>query len=295
MDEQPTSPAQSVPTVQQVADHLQSYPLRLPSRLMMWGPMVALLAAVVISLVMQNQVATAVPWVLLFAVFMYLSHRARSLRRLEQQVAAVQELAILRRYDEALSKTWLLLPKVSGAPTMYGRVLAFLAGCLDQLKAYEAAIVAYDHIIDQLPTQHPGSVQLRVQRTIAQLQAQHMLDADNSLRGLRQVAQTLKNTAVGAGLRLAQLIQQVRTYHFEDAIIAADHLVDELRPLGVEAAYGHALLALAFHEKGELHMHDHAQLWWSRATLLMTPAALVDRFAELEPLTSALQAESPHP
>jgi hypothetical protein len=79
----------------------------------------------------------------------------------------------------------------------------------------------------------------------------------------------------------------VRTNHFADAVEGCDGLLDELRPLGVDAGYGHALVALAYHHLAGAAAGEQAALWWSRATLLVAAPALLDRFAELRPLLGA--------
>jgi len=208
------------------------------------------------------------------------------MRTLEHQVTYAQELSMLRHHEQTLRLTWQLLPQVATAAMLHNRVVAYLAYSLDQLKVFDAAIVAYDNLIGQLPPQHPGSVQLQIQRAIAQLQLEQLIDADDTLRRMRHMADTIKHTAVGASYRLAGLLQQVRTHHFAEAIEESGGLLEDLRPLGVEAAYGQALMALCYHQHGGAEGAggggaQNSRLWWSRATLLMPPATLVDRFDEL--------------
>ena len=78
----------------------------------------------------------------------------------------------------------------------------------------------------------------------------------------------------------------------------------EQRPLGVEAAYGHALMALAHHQLAQrpqpaktddVEPMDHNTLtliWWQRATLLLPVQALVQRFAELQTLAEKFAPET---
>ena len=178
-----------------------------------------------------------------------------------------------------------------------------IAHNLDQLKAFEAAITAYDYLIDHLPSTHPWSMRLRVQRIIAQLATHRLTDADEGLRRMRPKTTEMMDATTCAALRLAALIQQVRTYHWSDAAASAADLLGDLRPLGVEAGYGHALLALSYHHLADAPPSDGAlstdaqpttaaeadkmaRLWWSRATVLLPAPVLVDRFPELGALAS---------
>ena len=273
-----------MPSAHQVADHLGRHGLRRPSRLLAWLPLAAIVAVFFLSMTVRHVVTLIAPWLVLVGILAFVYGRGRWLGHLEQRVTRVQELSMMRYHREALYGAWRLLPRVPTVPVMHGRVMTVLAHCLDQLKAYDAAIVAYDGLIEHLPPQHPGSVQLRVQRAIAQFQCGQLLDADNTLRGLRGAVATIGHTVTAAGFRLARLIQQVRTHHYADAVESAPTLLNDLRPLGVEAVYGHALMALSYSHLADPAAGRHARMWWSRATLMIPAAALVDRFAELDRL-----------
>ena len=292
-----SSPQQGhrLPSEQQVAQHLQDHPLRTASRLIGMLPLIILIGVLLVALTVQHPLAAVLPWFALAGVLITAHVRVRRLRHRQSQFQIVQELSLQRRHQQALDLAWQLLAAATNSPQMHGHTVALIAHSLDQLKAYDAAIVAYSSLIDQLPQQHPGSVQLQIQRAMAQLQADHLADADDALRRLRHSIEAFANTVVSAGYRLAQLIQQVRTNHFADAIDRAPTLLDDLRPLGIEAAYGHALMALSY-LRLENDPTTHAQLWWTRATLLMPASTLVNRFAELNSLwqTEAL-GESPRP
>ena len=274
------------PTAEQVGEHLERYPAVGPSRFMAWLPIIAL-TSVLILLVSTSGLFVVLPWILLLSVFSFMSYRVRQLRQVERQVTRVQELSMLRHGHEAMRLVWTLLPKLSAMPELHSRVVALLAHNLDQLKLYDAAIVAFDHLIDRLPQEHPGSVQLRIQRTLAELATDQLADADNGLRRLRGFVQLENPSPTGAAYRLAGLFQQIRTHHWADAVQGADRLLFELRPLGVDAGFGHAMMALSFHHLDRDQYpaaQDQAALWWSRATLLLPQSALVARLPELAPL-----------
>ncbi len=247
------------------------------------------LAAVVLvfALVMQStHPLTMLAPLLLFTAMMTLGAvAAHRLRRLNQRVMQAQQLTMMRDHQAALRLAWETMPTAVHQPQSHSALTAILAAALDQVKAHEAAIVAYDELLDRLPAEHPGSVFLKVQRAISLLQCDRLLDADNALRSLRGVADAVQQSVTRAVYRLAVLLQQVRTNHFTDALEAAPTLLDDLRPLGIEAGYGHALMALSFSQAPEGDA-ARSQEWWSRATLLVEPAALIQRFAELQPLTS---------
>ena len=278
------------PTAQQVDDHLTRHEPRGPSRLLAWLPLTALAVALALSFVIRHPVMLMLPWLALAGTVGFMSLRVRSLRHVEGQVIQAQELAMLRHHAPALQLTWQLIPSACRWPVTHGRLVAFMGHCLDQLKAYDAAIVTYDYLIDQLPRHHPGAVQLLIQRAIAQLQTDQLADADDTIRGLRGMTEAIRHTATGAAYRLAQLLQLVRTNHFAEAAETSASLLEDLRPLGVEAAYGHALMALSYHHLTDPDARSRADLWWSRATLLMPAPALVDRFAELNAIFQAAGA-----
>jgi hypothetical protein len=273
------------PTADQVRAHLARYPSRGSSRTAALIPTLALAAIIFLALGAQNAVMFLLPWLLLGALLVFMALRVRRARELDAAVARAQEWTMWRRREDALRQAWRLLPRLATNPELHGRAVAAIAHNLDALGAHEAAIVAYDQLIDHLPEGHPISVQLRVQRTMAELGADRLTDADASLRRLRGAVEPFRKTPIGASYRLASLIQQSRTHHDADAVAESGELLDELRPLGVEAGFGHALMALAFVRLGEGEAappdwRDQASLWWSRATLLVAVDRLVERFGE---------------
>lgn len=276
------------PTAEQVGAHLDRCPPRGPSRLGAWMTL-GVVVLLVMTLLTNQSPLTLLLWLLLGAMIINAAMRVRRARRLEQQVTRAQELAVLRRHAQSLRLAWRTLPSSASAPMLHGRTIACIASNLDQLKAYDAAIAAYDYLIDRLPAGHPGAVQLQVHRAIAQLETGQLIDADDALHRLRGLIESFRHTAIGAAYRLAGLLQQVRTNHYAEAAEGCGDLIADLRPLGVEAGYGHALMALSYHMlahrpeppiPGRRDSHQ-AELWWSRATLLLPLATLTDRFPEL--------------
>ena len=292
------------PSAEQVQTHLAAHEPRPASPWVLWGPLLGIGVAIVLAFVVGGTAALLLPWLGLGVVFGYLVWRVRRLRGLERQLGAAQEWAMLRQHRPAAAQAWRLVSAVTTQPGMYVRCVALLAHALDQLKAYEAALAAYDALIDKLPEEHPGSVHLRLHRAIAALMAEHLADADDALRRLAGQVPTgdgaghgERDGGEGAGgggagvlatYRLAELIQRVRTHHFDDAAAASDKALEELRPLGISAGFGHGLLALSWRRArdmgDEARRAERSATWWRRATLLVPAAALVERFPELAEL-----------
>jgi hypothetical protein len=299
----PASSPFTPPTADQVHDHLERHPPRPASPVAALVPLLSLGIFLILAAALFAGPGGWPRTVLFLAALggligmsFFTGHRIRRMRQLEQRVAQVQQLAVLRRWPEALRLAWRVLPEAGIAPEAHGRVVAAIAHVLDQVKDYEAAIVAYDYLIERIASDQPGALQLRAQRAIVEVLADRLTDADRSLRSLRgSFDGQPEPTPASAAFRLASLIQQVRTHHYRDAADLAATLLDDLRPLGVEAGYGHALMALSFHELPDpLDRPDpdaaqvnrrEAATWWSRATLLLPVSALLYRFGELAALT----------
>lgn len=276
----------SPPSAAQVRSHLERYPPRGPSKVALLLPTIGLALIIFLMLRAQTAVMFVLPWLLLGALLVVMGVRARRARALEAEAAQVQEWTVWRHREDAMRRAWRLLPRLVVNPELHGRTVAAIAHNLDSLGAHDAAIVAYDHLIARLPEDHPVAVQLRVQRTMAELGADRLTDADTSLRRLRAAVEPYRKTPIGGSYRLASLIQQSRTHHDADAVEGAGELLDELRPLGIDAGFGHALMALAYVRLGESQSppagwREHAALWWSRATLLVSVERLVERFDDL--------------
>ena len=302
-------------------DLLAAYPARGTSRWMTWMPLAVLAGVMVVALTSTHPLMQLLPWAALIGMLIFMSRRVRMVRDLERQTQRVQELAMLRHQRQALDAGWELLPKVTGSLDLYARITALLAHLLDQMKADEPAIVGYDYLIERLPAEHPASVQLRVHKAIVQLESDHLADADDALRKLRVLQQQPSITPVQAAYHYALLLQSVRTHHYDDAIAMAGGLLDNLRPLGVDAGYGHALLAWSYAAHAdrlrqrepeaqeteaaeaartrEKELMSSATQWWSRATLLLPVADLarkhvqLNEFAQRPPIAAATSAAVP--
>jgi len=285
------------PTAEQLSRHLEANP---PAGAAGWRSRLPLLILVVLgmSLLLSLSPALALlPWLALLALMVFLSARMRAARELQQRVTRTWELSMIRRYREALGRAWELVPQCSKQPELHGRVVTIIAHILGELHQDEAAQVAYRYLLDRLPPDHPLALRLKVQSAIAMLGSDQLADADDALRKLRGQIEQTKDDTLGATYRWARLLQDVRTGHYADATEQAEQTAEALKPLGVDAGYGHGLLALCYHQLA-LHdpaadatlrtdLADRARRWWDKATLLIPPAALVFRHPDLGPLLRA--------
>jgi len=278
----------SPPSPEQVASHLQKHPPSLPSAWAIRTPLLIAGALIILSIAIGGVVGGLLPWMALAWLLGHSALRAHQAQALEADVRRTQELAMLRRYPEALRRSWGLLSRVQANPMLHGQTVSIIAHSLDALGHFDAAIVGYDYLLKRMPPGQPITVHIGVSRAAASLGADNLSDADDALRRLRGSVEMFNHTPISAAYRLTQLAQQVRTHHFADALQDRDGLMDALRPLGVEAGFGHALMALCYYQQPKPDGEDtlaQAQKWWGRATLLLPAGTLVGRFPELKPLT----------
>ncbi len=290
------------PTPEQVSAYLHHHPLRGPSKLHAWVPIIGLGMVLMLAIMFDQGIGLLLPWLVLIGVLVYSGTFAARIRKLQQKVTQVQELALLRFHVQSLRLGWRTLPKVTHLPELYLRLCALMAANLGQLRSHEAAIVLLDDLIERLPDDHPGAVQMRMQRAVAELASDRLLDADRSLRWLRDRVNQPGTEPAASVYRFAQLYQAVRTLRDEDAVNDTEKLIDALRPLGTEAGYGYALAAVAHYRLAQRRteqadtLMQQAGLWWGRATILVRPQLLLERLPELEPMlrdASVVAAQMP--
>jgi hypothetical protein len=280
------------PSAEQFEAHLRSYPPSPPSKWQVRVPILVAALCLGMSLAISGPVSALLPWIGLGWLLGHNWVRAQRAVRLEARVRSSQEVAMFRRYPGALREAWRVLPQTVPMPALHSQTVAMIAHCLDSLGHYDAAIVGYDYLLRHLPPGDPITVHIGVSRANAVLGADRLSDADDSIRRLRGAVEPYRDTTISAAYRLAQLAQQVRTHHFAEGAVENDDLIEALRPLGVEAGYGHALMALChYHQHGDGEdtdvptPRDTARLWWERATLLLPEDTLTKRYPELVPLT----------
>ena len=247
-------------------------------------PLIVLVFVVLLALGIGGPAAWLLPWGAFVGLLIYGSRRVGTLRRFEARLARAAELATLRHHRMALRSAWRLVPELAAHPPLQHRAVVVMAQVLDQLDAHDAAIAAYNRLLSDLPGDHPGAIMLKIHRAIASLFTHQLSDADDALRRLRGPVEEFDDaTPTAAAYRFALLFQSVQTAHYAEAIAESDDLLDALRPLGIDAGYGHALLAWCHHQRNDAEADDptHARTWWQRATTLVPAAALRRRFPEL--------------
>ncbi|QDU35001.1 hypothetical protein KS4_30780 [Poriferisphaera corsica] len=241
---------------------------------------------VIVLLMLTNNLAlTILLWGVFLGVFGVAMWRVRWMRKLEREGMRVDELAMRRKYVEALRGAWTLLPQARRRHGLYMRMANVIAHCLGELKCYEASAEAYDQLIERLPLEGDGVKQLRVFRAIAWLMEDRLADADSALRAMRGVKDDYKGTILGATVAYAELLQCVKTFHFEEGFLLSNRLLDDIRPMGIEAGYGHALMATCCYEMSKRATGDEeraglmekAKTWWRNAVCLMREEHLLSR------------------
>lgn len=283
------------PTAEQLSQHLAQHPAVQAGGWQQRGPILMVIAVAGLALLMIGQPGFALlPLLGLLALMAYLSGQARNAAQLQTRAVRAWELAMIRRYREALGQAWDLLPACRTKPELHGRALTVIAHVLSELGRDEAAEVAYAYLMDRLPPDHPLALRLKLQRAIAALTGGRLADGDDALRKLRGQAEGSKDTSLAAAFRMARLVQDVQTGHYADAVAEAQSTERALVPLGVESGYGYALLALCCHQLAEHAAHEDddkradlanlAQQLWGKATLLIPASALVYRYPALQPL-----------
>jgi hypothetical protein len=287
------------PSAEQVRQHLSDHPPTGPSRVMLWLPLVALGLLVGVLLSRAGPLSALLPWLLLGGLLGVTAFRAQWMRDLEGRCQQAQELSMHKQHARALRLAWRLIPRTQTVPHLHARSTAVMAHSLDQVLAADAAIVVYDFLIERMSEGHPGVMQFRARRAVAQFLSDRLLDGDVSLRRLRADVSDSTPPATRAAIRLAELLQQVRTNHFTDALQTEPGLLEQLRPLGLEAAYGYGLMALCHlrqPDTGDPHVSSRhasqARKWWTDATLLLPVSTLTRRLPELARVPELLAARS---
>jgi tetratricopeptide (TPR) repeat protein len=274
-------------TPEQVSQHLAScapQPARQPLAMLL---LVVLIASVLLLLASDQALLLLLSWLILGGMVWWMSYHRARIVNLREQVRQAGEMAMLRRWPEAVQRCWRLLPLLRRMPQQHGQAVSVLCGSLMNLRAWEPAVAAQEHLLRLMQDEHPLALVLRANRVMALLHAERLLDADDELRRLKQVAtQPLPRAAA----MLAELHQLLTTNHDHEAIGRADEMIEILQPLGHEAALGYAMIALACHRQGQT---DEAKTWWARALLLMDRQVIVQQLPEVEALSTSHVAAPP--
>ena len=278
-------PAFRPPTADQLREHLHEHPIDPPSIWVQRAPWLLLLGVVIAAVLVNDPAAMVVPWFVLLGVIAWQVYHRRKHHELEARIHKLHEQTLLRHHRDAIATGWRLLPDANVNQAVRTRVVLSLAHSLGEVGAHESALVALQTLDDDMPDElanaSPGAM-IRLQIAIESLLCDRLSDADEALRRARAVIDDLRAPAPLKALHLfATLVQDVKTHHTEEALAERETLLDRLRPMGVEAGYGYALMAHCCRAQG---LEDEAATWWHRATLLLPVDAIVHRFPELAAL-----------
>jgi len=277
-DESPEGPPEfRPPAPEALARHLEAHPPR-PGRLL-WAGWLAMGGAVLLFLA-ALLAAHPVTWfgsmVGLAGLMGWTAWQVRRRRRAAADLDRIEERVLLRDHPRALRQAWRQVPTLATWEA-WSRLLLVFARGLEGVGAWETALVAWDRFLEA--HQGPVADRARCRRAMVRLRCDRLADADDDLRSVSRDGDDF----VEAERLLATLFQRLVTGHHREAAEAGgEHVLETLRPLGVEAGYGHALFALACWRAED---PAAAQRAWERASRLLEPEALVRWWPPLEVLT----------
>jgi len=255
------------PTAEQLEAHLEAHAPKSSPLLNPW-PLVAGVGAALVGFVIGGTLGLMSGLlVVAVGISVWTTMQTRRVRRLQREAGQVHELALVRWFPEALRLAWRLLPELRQQPAMHFRVAGMVAQVLEELNESAAALAGYQHVLAALPKEHRMTLRLRLQAALMLVGDDRLADTEDALRGLHRAMGNHQEGLV-ARYVLTRLRQAVRTLHLREAIAMVDQpplsrqtqdtaedetpdkdaspaIVPTLRPLGLEAALGYGLLALA--------------------------------------------------
>ncbi len=276
----PPAPAEPFrpPSAEALAAHLATCEPRPLPPWVRFVPLGVVAFAALLSFGVADWWGALLPWSALLGVVWFGVWQRQQTARRKVAVQWTQELAMLRHHDHALRSAWTLLPRVVHEPEDHGKLVAVVGHTLEDLGHRDAAAVAFDHLLQRMPEGHPGALVLRVQKAIAAFESDHLADGDAELRKIRSVIGGRDEGPLGAAYHTARLVQSVRTNHFAEGVEDVPDPVTTFRPLGIDGAIGHGLLAYCLKQTGD---NDAATEAWNRATLLLPGSELARRLPVL--------------
>lgn len=223
--------------------------------------------------------------------------RRKVLAECSQQVS---DLCLQEKWSQAIQPLRRLLGKPVPMAQIRYQGLLELAGVAEHTGQLKGATEIYEAIAQEQPHGLLGSLAM-VGKAIVLLKLDRLADADTIIRRLEVniESQSLKSLVL-----LGRLYQQIKTGHYCDALIDSSNKC-ELARIGMssKAAYVYALLALAYRhqemsasgdESQESRVRNAEELW-QRATMLLGPDILVEKFPELCELKKAYPSAPPLP
>ncbi len=227
--------------------------------------------------------------------------RRKVLAKCSQEVS---DLCLQEKWSQAIKPLRRLLGKPVPLSQIRYQGLLELAGVAEHTGQLKEASEIYEAIAQEQPHGLLGSLAL-VGKAIVLLKLDQLADADTIIRRLEVnvESQSLKSLVL-----LGRLYQQIKTGHYSDALTESSNKCEVARVgLSSKAAYVYALLSLAYRHE-EMHASSDeetsnspeadggkAEVLWHRATMLLRPDILVEKFPELSELKEAYPSAPPLP
>ena len=229
------------------------------------------------------------------SISMFLSIVINAARRqgLAKWSRQASDLCLLEQWSQAIEPLQRLLGKPVPLAQIRYQGLLELAGAAEHTGRISQASEIYQAIAQEQPRGLLGSLAL-VGQAIALLKLDRLADADSIIRRLEVSAEgpSLKSLVL-----LARLYQQIKTGHYAEALEEESIKCEVARVgLSTRAAYIYGLLALAHRRQAEalsasespercvVEDQNIAQRNWQKATMLLKPHNLVEKFPELAEL-----------
>jgi tetratricopeptide (TPR) repeat protein len=208
----------------------------------------------------------------------------RALRREGQQLEALQELVLLRRWPEAASLAGQLLSGPVRLPQTRLMGLLLLSRILMRYHRFSDAVMVCDELLQTDMLDADSARAVRVDRAMALLHEERLFDADRAISELRRGAQVDQS----GGLALLEIYRDVKTGHPDEAIQTFQISLSAMRrQLGHALGEAYALIACALDRLGR---PAEAQTAFANATVLMPMPELTRRYGEVAAIAPAYTA-----
>jgi hypothetical protein len=250
------------------------------------GPMFILLGLSILlgalsadtSIMAPNGVMTWVlPQFVLLAVAGVMFYSIRRQRELARNVQETMEAVQLRQWPQAWDALRRLLRRPVPHPTARAESLLALAAVAEASDSFEVSQRIYEHLLQERQADPLQLHTARVGLGAAMLRTGQTTDAVGLIDRLEreELPGSLK-----AHIELLALFREVTMGHATERLDRAEERRELFRRhLGTRAAYGYALLAVAFDIAGDA---GKAARCWHDATMLRPETELARRFGELK-------------
>lgn len=225
-----------------------------------------------------ESMATLLLMALIGVVFATTFYAARAGQREQVQLEAIEELVMLRRWQQAAEMLAEMLSRPARTHAARAQALIYLGAVLARYHHFGDAITVYDHLLEHAPDDGEAVYGLRLGRAMALLRDDRLFDADRAITELRR----LPGSEHSGGLALVEIYRDVKTGHPQEAAEHFERKREVLqRQMGVRMADAMVLAARA---NDLLKWEDVARALYEDATLLVCEQELARRYPEVAPL-----------